>query len=130
MTTGKVDFGGTETDHIPANRQILRRFARIQRFNEPLQLAPTARPRECRLLGVAVLRSGGRTGGFHLDTGQIGERVAHVLGDRIELGAGFGLLPVPRQGEIALARSLCNCFRSLSDGASRLKSAMGASCPE
>jgi hypothetical protein len=55
---------------------------------------------------VSVFRSGWRTGGFDLNTDQVGKGVAHLLGNRFQLGAGF--LPVPvfvignRLGEVLL----------------------------
>jgi hypothetical protein len=41
-----------------------------------------------------VFRKGWRTGGLHLDADQGGKSVAHLLGDCLQLDAGFGLLPV------------------------------------
>ena len=82
------------------------RVARIDVIGEPLRFSTTARPGESRILRVTVLRHGWRTGCFHLNTDQVGEGVAHLLGDGFQLGAGFGLMTVliggNRLGEVLL----------------------------
>ena len=86
--------------------EVARFFARFDVIREPLRFPATARPSEGRVLRVPVLREGRRTGGFHLNTDQLGEGVAHLFGDCFQLGAGFGLMTVliggNRLGEVLL----------------------------
>ena len=55
---------------------------------------------------MAILCGGGRTGRFHHCADQVGQGIAHLFGDRIQLGAGLGLAPVLlsgyRLGEVLL----------------------------
>ena len=69
-------------------------FARIDVIGEPLRFPATARPGDSRILRVSILCHGQRTGGFHLGTDQISQRVAHLFGDCVQLGASFGLMTV------------------------------------
>jgi hypothetical protein len=59
-----------------------------------MRFPPAARPGESGVLRVPVFRHGWCTGLIHLDADQISQRVAHLLGDGFQLGAGFGLGPV------------------------------------
>ena len=43
---------------------------------------------------MAVFRDDGRTGGFHLGADQVGQGIAHLFGDRVQLCAGFGFVAV------------------------------------
>lgn len=63
-------------------------------IGKPLRFPATASPGEGRIFRMAVLRYGGRTGGFDLDADQVGEGVTHFLGEDIQLGAGFSLLSI------------------------------------
>ena len=47
---------------------------------------------------MAVLRGGGRTGGFHLGANQVGMGIAHLFGNDLELAAGIAFLPVLKCG--------------------------------
>ena len=55
---------------------------------------------------MAVFRVGGRTGGFHLAADQVGQRITHLFGDRVQLGACLGFVTVlvagNRLGEVLL----------------------------
>ena len=47
---------------------------------------------------MAVLRGGGRTAGFHLAANQVGQGIAHLFGNDLELAAGIAFLPVLKCG--------------------------------
>ena len=55
---------------------------------------------------MTVFRGDGRSGGFYLSADQVGQGIAHLFGDCLQLGAGFGLEPVliagNRLGEVLL----------------------------
>jgi len=88
------------------NRQILRRIARISGCYKPQWFTPTAGPSEARVFWMTIFRRRGHASGFHLGTDQVGQRVAHLFGDRVQLSACLGFMTVliaeNRLGEVLL----------------------------